>query len=84
MPPHPLTNFYIQRYYQNEQRFNDVYSRNHLPESKLNNVYVVTVSACAALITTAQIKDVWAHVIKFDKYKSIGKHWIALYVSGNK
>ena len=27
MPPHPLTNFEIQKYYQNEPRFNGVYSR---------------------------------------------------------
>ena len=32
MPPHPLTNFEIQKYYQNEPRFNDVYSRNNLAE----------------------------------------------------
>ena len=31
MPPHPLTNFEIQKYYQNEPRFNGVYSRNNLP-----------------------------------------------------
>ena len=31
MPPHPLTNFEIQRYYQNEPRFNGVYSRGNLP-----------------------------------------------------
>ena len=31
MPPHPLTNFEIQKYYQNEPKFNDVYSRNNLP-----------------------------------------------------
>ena len=30
MPPHPLTNFEIQRYYQNEPRFNGVYSRDNL------------------------------------------------------
>ena len=30
MPPHPVTNFEIQRYYQNESKFNDVYSRNNL------------------------------------------------------
>ena len=28
MLPHPLTNFEIQKYYQNEIRFNGVYSRN--------------------------------------------------------
>ena len=27
MPPNPLTNFEIQKYYQNESKFNDVYSR---------------------------------------------------------
>ena len=32
MLPHPLTNFEIQRYYQNEPRFNGVFSRNNLPE----------------------------------------------------
>ena len=26
MPPHPLTNFEIQKCYQNEPRFNEVYS----------------------------------------------------------
>ena len=32
MPPHPLTNFEIQKYYQNEPRFDGVYSRDKLPE----------------------------------------------------
>ena len=32
MPPHPLTNCEIQRYYQNEPRFNGVFSRNNLPK----------------------------------------------------
>ena len=31
MPPHPLTNFEIQKYYQNEPRFNGVFSRDNLP-----------------------------------------------------
>ena len=30
MPPHPVSNFEIQRYYQNESKFNDVYARNNL------------------------------------------------------
>ena len=30
MPPHPLTNFETQKYYQNESKFNGVYSRNNL------------------------------------------------------
>ena len=34
MPPHPLTNFEIQKYYQNESGFNGVYSRDNLPKIK--------------------------------------------------
>ena len=30
MPPHPLTNFEIQKYYENEPKDNGVYSRNNL------------------------------------------------------
>ena len=40
MPPHPLTNFEIQKYYQNEPRFNGVYSRDNLPKIK-DGVYVI-------------------------------------------
>ena len=29
MPPHPLNNIEIQKYYQNEPRFNGVYLRNN-------------------------------------------------------
>ena len=34
MPPHLLTNFEIQKYYQNEPRFNGVYSRDNLSKIK--------------------------------------------------
>ena len=34
MPPHSLTNFEIQKYYQNEPRFNGVSSRDNLPKIK--------------------------------------------------
>ena len=40
MPSHPLTNFEIQKYYQNEPRFNDVYSRDNLPKIK-DGAYIV-------------------------------------------
>ena len=32
MPPDPLNNLEIQRYYQNETKFKGVYSRNNLPD----------------------------------------------------
>ena len=65
MPPHPLANSEIQKYYQNDARlssknepkFNGVYSRDNLPK----------------------IKD-GAYVINLDEYESTGIHWIALYV----
>ena len=34
MSPHPLTNFEIQKHYQNEPTFNGVYSRNNLSKIK--------------------------------------------------
>ena len=34
MPPHTLTNFEIQKYYQNDFKFNGVYSRDNLAEIK--------------------------------------------------
>ena len=41
IPPHPLTNFEIQRYYENEPRFNGVYSRNNLPKKIKDGAYVI-------------------------------------------
>ena len=40
MPPHPLTNFEIQKYYKNEPRFNGVYSRDNLPKIK-DGAYII-------------------------------------------
>ena len=40
MPPHPLTNFEIQKYYQNEPRFNGVYSRDNLTKIK-DGAYII-------------------------------------------
>ena len=41
IPPHPLTNFEIQLYYQNEPRFNGVYSRDNLPNKTKDGGYVI-------------------------------------------
>ena len=60
MPTHPLTNFEIQKYYQNEPKFYGVYSRNSL----------------------SKIKD-RAYVKNLDEHKSVGTHWIALYLNDN-
>ena len=39
--PHPLTNFEIQAYYQNEPRFNEVHSRDNLPHKIKDGTYVI-------------------------------------------
>ena len=41
MPLHPPTNFEIQKYYQNEPRFNGVYSRNNLSKKIKDWTYVI-------------------------------------------
>ena len=70
MPPHPLTNFEIQKQYQNEHRFNSVYSRDNLPKRSSTECNFV------------EIKD-QSYVIDLDEYSNIGTHWIALYVQNN-
>ena len=41
IPPHSLTNFQIKEYYENEARFNGVYSRDNLPKAIKNGAYVI-------------------------------------------
>ena len=38
---HPLTNFEIQKYYQNEPKFNGAYSRDNLPDKIKDETYVI-------------------------------------------
>ena len=41
MPPHPLTYFEMQKYYQNKPRFNGIYSRDNLPNKTMDGAYVI-------------------------------------------
>ena len=41
MPPHPITNFEIMKYYENESRFNSFYSRDNLPNKMKDGAYVI-------------------------------------------
>ena len=48
MPPHTWTNFEIQKYYQNEPRFNGVYSRSNLSKKKKKDgTYVINLDEYA-------------------------------------
>ena len=52
IPPHPLTNFEIQKYYKNESRFNGVFSRNNLFKK---------IKDGACIINLDEYKDVGTH-----------------------
>ena len=47
MSPHPLTNFEIKKYYQNDPRFNGVFSRNNLPKKIKDAAYVINLDQYA-------------------------------------
>ena len=57
IPPHPLTNFEIQMYYQNEPRFNGAYSRNSLPDKIKDGAYVINLD---------EYSDIGTHWIALD------------------
>ena len=69
--PHPLTNFEIQGYYQNEPRFNGVFSRDNLPNTIKNGVSKTSIAK----------RGEQAYIINLDEYQDIGAHWVALYVN---
>ena len=73
-PPYPLTNFEIQEHYQNEPRFNGVFSRDNLPNNNNNNNNIRPKGLGPA------VKN-GAYVINLDEYRDIGTHWVALYVN---
>ena len=52
MPPDPLTNFEIKRYYQNKPRFDGVFSRNNLPTKMKDGAYVINLMNM----------QMWAHI----------------------
>ena len=45
--PHPLTDFATRKYYQNESRFNGVYSRDNLPNKIKDGAYVINLDEYA-------------------------------------
>ena len=47
MVHHPLTNFEIQKYYENKPRFNDVFSRDNLPKKIKDGAYVINLDEYA-------------------------------------
>ena len=65
MPSHPLANFEVQKYYQNEPTFNGVYSRNNLPNIK-DGTYVISLD---------KYESLGAHWIAFDVYEDTATYF---------
>ena len=69
MPPHPLTNFEIQKYYENEPKFNGVYSRNNLPKQIKDETYVINLDEHADEGThLIALFCNWSEIVYFDSF----------------
>ena len=69
MPPLPLTNFEIQKYYQNEPRLNGVYSRDNWPKKIEDGAYVINLDEHADVGTywiDLYVKD--NQIVYFDSF----------------
>ena len=53
---HPLTNFEIQKYYENYPRFNGVYSRNNLSTIK-DGTYIINLNEKALYVNTENVTN---------------------------
>ena len=69
MPPHGLTNFEIQKHYQNKLRFNIVYSRENLPKIK-DGTYVINLDEYSDIGTHWVV--LYAHNIDVTYFDSFG------------
>ena len=67
MPPQPLTNFEIQKYFQHEPRFNGVYSRDNL--SKINDgAYIINLDQYSEIGTLWVALYVQNNITYFDSF----------------
>ena len=72
IPPYPLTNFEIQKYYQNEHRFNEVYSRDNSPKRIKHRPYLINLDEYANVGThwiALYVED--KEIEKFIRHKNI-------------
>ena len=68
MLPHPLTNFEIQKCYENEPKLNGVYSRNNLPKVKVVT-YIINLDESKSIETHWITLSVNANnIIYFDSF----------------
>ena len=67
MSPHPLTNFEIQKYYQNKPRFNGVYSIDNLPKINAGE-YIINLDKHSDIETHWVALHVNNNVTYFDSF----------------
>ena len=68
MPSHPLTNFEIQKYYQNEPRFNRVYSRDNMLDKIKDGAYVMNLDEYSDIGTHWIVLYALNNVTYFDSF----------------
>ena len=87
MQTHCLSDAEIQKYYQNvakrssknKAKFNDVFSRDNLPNKIKDGAYIINFDEYSDIGT----HWVALYVKNIDEYSDIGTHWVALYVEDN-
>ena len=80
MPPHYLTNFEVQKYYENEPKFNGVYSRNNLSKIK-NGAYILNLDKYKSIATHWIDLDVYDNTVTY--FDSFGVWYFWTYSKRN-
>ena len=75
IPPHPLTNIEIQKYYQNEPRFNEIYPRDNLSKYIKDEAYVINLDGYADLTHWIVF-----YVLKVQSCKLYNSKWLLQYL----
>ena len=75
IPPHPLTNIEIQKYYQNEPRFNEIYPRDNLSKYIKDEAYVINLDVYADLTHWIVF-----YVLKVQSCKLYNSKWLLQYL----
>ena len=74
MLPHLLTNFEIQKFYQNEPRFNGVFSRDNLPKIK-DGAYIINLD---------EYSDIGTHWFALYVHNNVTQFWSRTYSETDK
>ena len=80
MPPHYLTNFEVQKYYENEPKLNGVYSRNNLSKIK-NGAYILNLDKYKSIATHWIDLDVYDNTVTY--FDSFGVWYFWTYSKRN-